>query len=105
MLQRYTDQQLTRITEQSMLYICACPAQICAQLQHLRRLYAYQANCLKDNSNDLAMHEQIAASVERAHSELESCLTNVLQIEGWNEETLTMPTNLQKRMVEEASRQ
>lgn len=100
--QRYTDKQLSKIIEQSLFYSCACPAQICAELNSLRKLYEYQAKCLNATETDRLVHERIALSVERMHADMENCLTEVLALEGWNSETLEMPENLQKRMLKDA---
>lgn len=100
--QRYSDQQLSHIIEQSLFYSCACPAQICAELNSLRKLYNYQAKCLNNTETDKQVHERIAYSVRRNHADMEECLTDVLTLEGWNLDTLEMPEHLQKRMLNDA---
>jgi len=39
---RFSDPQLTRILEEAIIYMCACPAQVAKQLLELRNLFVYQ---------------------------------------------------------------
>lgn len=98
---RFTEAQLARILDQSAVYICACPAQICQAISAQRALHAYQAACLNDTKQDTAVHQRIAEAAARAHEELESCLHDVLMLEGWDLATLTMPAHLAKRLADE----
>lgn len=100
MLERmFSDAQLQQILEQAAIYDCACPAQICNEIASQRRLYAYQYDCLDRTETDRQVHERIAAAVRFTHAELERCLLDVLNIEGWELGTLTMPLALQKRLL------
>ena len=98
---KFSDQQLKHILEQSVVYSCACPAQVCKALLQNRDLFAYQAACLNQTSTDTAVHQSIAKAALSTHREMEACLVEVLQLEGWDLETLTMPEALQKRMLDE----
>lgn len=91
---RYGDAQLERIAEQGMIYMCACPAQVAHQILALRRLYAYQQDCLGGETLDRRVHIRIAEATRLAHAELERCLDDVLELESWNKATLTMPEGL-----------
>lgn len=93
---RYSRAQLIKIVEQAQVYQCACPAQICKAISQLRDLYEYQQECLTQTDTDRAVHERIALSCARNHAELEQCLEDVLQLEGWDPATLTMPPGLDK---------
>lgn len=93
---RFSDQQLSHIIDQSLIYQCACPAQVAKHLIGLRDLYEYQQNCINQTATDKAVHQHIATDAHRAHAVLEECLREVLLIEQWDMETLTMPASLQK---------
>lgn len=94
---KFSDQQLAHIIDQSLIYQCACPAQVAKHLIGLRDLYDYQQNCIDQTATDKAVHQRIAADAQRAHAALEECLREVLTIEGWDMGTLTMPASLQKQ--------
>jgi len=92
----FSDRQLSQIIDQSLIYQCACPAQVAKQLIGLRDLYSYQQNCLNQTDTDVAVHKTIAADAERAQAVLEECLQAVLELEKWDMQTLQMPASLQK---------
>ncbi len=96
---RFTKQQLTDILDQASIYVCACPAQLCQAILEQRKLYNYQAHCLNDNATDHQVHTAIARTVEETHALLEACLIEVLLLEGWDMQSLRMPTDLAKRLV------
>ena len=96
MKSQFSDQQLSHIIDQSLIYQCACPAQVAKHLIGLRDLYEYQQNCINQTATDKAVHERIATDARRAHAALEECLREVLLIEQWDMETLAMPASLQK---------
>ena len=93
---KFSDQQLSFILDQSLIYQCSCPAQVAKHLIEMRDLYAYQQNCLNQTETDTAVHERIAAGAGSAHGVLEECLEAVLILENWDMKTLLMPANLQK---------
>lgn len=93
---KFSDAQLSHILDQSLIYQCACPAQVAKHLIGLRDLHDYQKNCLNQTDTDKAVHQRIAADAERAHRTLEECLHEVLLLEEWDMQTLTMPASLQK---------
>jgi hypothetical protein len=97
MQQKYSDNQLSRVIDQSLVYQCACPAQVCRAIFELRELYEYQMNCANDTANDRLVHEAIAAAAEASHEGMEQCLTRVLEIEGWDPVTLILPASLRKK--------
>ncbi|PIP02787.1 MAG: hypothetical protein COW18_08205 [Zetaproteobacteria bacterium CG12_big_fil_rev_8_21_14_0_65_54_13] len=101
----YQDDQLERIVDQAVIYQCACPAQVVNALRFLRDLHNYQQDCLNESDTDKLVHQCIATDAESAYKLLEDCLGKVLKLEGWDEETLKMPENLVKRMVENVNRQ
>jgi hypothetical protein len=71
-----------------MIYMCACPAQVAEALMKLRALRQYQINCLKDPTNDLAVHTAIAKSTAQAHYIMQDCLDTVVSLENWDRDTL-----------------
>lgn len=97
MQERYTADQISRVLDQALVYQCACPAQVCRTLFELRELYDYQRCCANQDDNDRQVHETIAAATEKAHALMEECLARVLEIEGWDPETLTLPEKLRRK--------
>ena len=84
------------------MYQCACPAQVCVAIDNTRDLYRYQSKCLDATDIDRKVHTRIQTTVEQNHSELEKCLSEILKIEAWDMETLEMPSNLVKRLIDNA---
>ncbi|ATX80903.1 hypothetical protein Ga0123462_0024 [Mariprofundus ferrinatatus] len=97
----YSDEQLLRIIDQAMVYQCACPAQVASVMRELRRVHQYQLRCLNLSGTDEMVHQRISEDVRKSHEVMEACLGEVLRLEGWDMETLTMPENLKKQMREE----
>lgn len=98
---RYTRDQLNHIREQALIYQCACPAQVSKLISELLSLHRYQAECLNRTDVDACVHQAIARVTEEIYPRMEQCLTEVLELEGWNMETLTMPEALKKAMLNE----
>jgi hypothetical protein len=99
MKQRFSDQTVTYILEQSIVYTCACPAQVCKAINEQRALYRYQETCLNLTDTDKAVHRSIAETVKITHAHLEHCLEQVLLLEGWDMETYQMPESMQKKLL------
>jgi len=97
---RFTDSQLATIMNEALIYMCACPAQVCKEITQLRGLWKYQQDCLK-RSDAPVVHELIAKKVTLAHQVMEECLASILELEGWDPVTLSMPENLRIRRDEE----
>ncbi len=97
MQEKYHASQLSKVIDQALVYQCACPAQVCRAIFELRELYDYQMNCASDTANDRLVHEAIAQAAERSHEVMEQCLAKVLEIEGWEPATLSMPESLRKK--------
>jgi len=93
---RYNNQQLETILDEAMVYLCACPAQVAEQLLQLRKVFDYQNKCIRKGSLLADVHLRIATSISIAHAELENCLTDVMQMEGWDPQTLKMPEGLRE---------
>ena len=91
---RFSNEQLMRILDQSSIYMCACPAQVVSQILELRKLHRYQLDCMREASAPRDTHHCIALAAQRAHALLEDALDEVLRIEGWDRDTLTMPAGL-----------
>ncbi len=100
MEQRFSDQQLERIIDEATIYMCACPAQVAAAIRDLHGLYRYQQDCLEALSSERPVHQLIAVSTNTAHAELEDCLERVLDLEGWDRQTLRMPEGLRRKRDE-----
>ncbi len=99
---QYTNEQIDKIRDQGFVYMCACPSQVSEQIAHLRRLFAYQFNCINNvEANrvlDTKTHEIIAKATREAHDIMQKCLHDVLIHEKWNLETLEMPENLRQHL-------
>jgi hypothetical protein len=93
---RFSNKQLRQITEQGFIFMCACPASVAKQLLLLRELYDYQQKCVSDGALMDQVHVRIAAATQLAHAEMERCLDEVLDLEGWDRATLTMPAGLRQ---------
>jgi hypothetical protein len=94
---RYSAEDISRIIDQALVYQCACPAQVATTLLELRDLYDYQEKCrASDDTND-RVHDAIAQATAEAHARMERCMDEVLEAEGWDRATLTMPASLRKR--------
>jgi hypothetical protein len=93
----YSAEEIGRIIDQALVYQCACPAQVATTLLELRDLHDYQLKCEDTDDTNRRVHAQIAAAAAEAHARLERCLDEVLELEGWDRATLTMPASLRKR--------
>ncbi len=93
----YKSSDLSKIIDQALVYQCACPAEVCNALIELRELYDYQVRCMDRSDVDHQVHEAIADSTAKAHQEMEAGLKKVLELEGWDPLTLTMPAYLKKK--------
>jgi hypothetical protein len=97
MKEQFDPSQISRIIDQSLVYQCACPAQVCRAIFELRDLYRYQMECINDSRNDVLVHRAIADVAEKSHALMEECLTRVLEIEGWDPATLVLPEQLKAK--------
>ena len=94
---RFSPLQISKIIDQALVYQCACPAQVATTILELRDLHDYQLKCQSESATNLEVHRAIAQATEDTHARMEECLEQVLEIEGWDRETLTMPADLRKR--------
>ena len=97
MKENFDPYQISKVLDQSLVYQCACPAQVCRAIFELRDLYRYQMDCINDSDNDRLVHQAIADAAEKSHALMEECLTRVLDIEGWDVATLVMPEALKAK--------
>jgi hypothetical protein len=98
--QQFSDEQLSRIFNEATVYMCACPAQVAEQISRLRGLVRYQQDCDLQTDTDSIVHQSIAKAGLRTLQILEDCLDEILDLEGWDRTTLTMPEGLRKRRDE-----
>ncbi len=100
---KFSDAQLRRINLQSILYLCSCPSQVGMQIDSLRKLYDYQANCADRSRTELQnqVHQRIAEATIAAHQIMEDCLLEVMQMEGWDPVTLEMSEGLRTVLEQE----
>jgi hypothetical protein len=102
---RYNDEQLERVVDQAVIYQCACPAQVAHLLMALHEVHQYQRNCLsRDDDKLVQTHEKIAKATELAHQLLEDCFEEVVELEGWDKQTLRMPEYLRSMQRKELDR-
>lgn len=97
---QYSKDQLMRIREQAMIFQCACPAQVSLLLAEILGLYTYQQECLNQTDTDRRVHAAIKAATLASYPIVERCLTEVLTLEGWDMDSLTMPEALKRRMLD-----
>jgi hypothetical protein len=97
MKEKFSASQISRVIDQALIYQCACPAQVGRAIFEMRELYAYQMNCANSSENDQRVHGAIALATEKSHEILENCLKEILVIEGWDQESLSMPDTLKKK--------
>ena len=97
MKEKFNAAQISKVIDQSLIYQCACPAQVCRAIFELRELYEYQMNCTNDSANDERVHSTIAMATEKAHAVMEECLSEILEIEGWDKVSFAMPEALKKK--------
>ncbi len=98
---RFSKEALSKILDQSVIYQCACPAQICRNIYQQRDLFAYQQDCLNLTDLDRAVHLRIADAVRIGHEEMEKCLEDVLRLEKWDMTTYEMPEALRNRILQQ----
>jgi hypothetical protein len=98
---RYSNEQLTHIRNQALVYQCACPAHVTVVIDAIRMLHEQQQSCLNESDTDHTVHTRIKQSTLKAHAELEDCLTDILKLEGWDLDTLQMPEYLKKRLLDD----
>ncbi len=91
---KFEDNMLRSIIDASLIYMCACPAQVARDILNQRKLYAYQQNCLSQGPLNDEVHSLIAATVAENHARMEATLDRILTIENWDRETLQMPEGL-----------
>lgn len=94
---QFRDDELEKIVDEATLYMCACPGQVASELFNLRDLIRYQRKCLENSDTAPVVHRTIAAAALQAHRLMEDCLAQVLELEGWDRETLVMPEGLRQR--------
>ena len=98
---RFTNEQLEKVIDEGLIYMCACPAQVAQSIRNLRELLDYQQRCMTDPKNDSGVHQEIARAAQTAHVIMEDCMDKILDIEQWNRTTLSMPAGLRKRQADE----
>lgn len=96
--QRFDTTSLMRITDASMIYTCACPAQVAQQILSLRKLYNYQQDCLEQPDSFPEVHLLISETVQENHGRMEVMLDRILTIQNWDRNTWEMPEEMRRRL-------
>ncbi len=96
MEKKFDDETLVRIIDASVIYICACPAQVARAILDMRKLYLYQQDCLSNNPVNDEVHKLIAETLRKNHAAMEETLDQILTIENWDRETMAMPEGLRE---------
>lgn len=91
----FTDQQLQKISNQGLIYMCACPAQVAETIKTIRALIQYQRDCLEKKPDD-QVHIVIEDYAKTACRLMEMCMEEILYLEKWDKETLEMPAGLRQ---------
>lgn len=93
----FDNRQIQAVIEEAMLYMCACPAPLGTEILRLRELHTYQMVCISKGRDNLGeVHERLATAAREAHDILETCMVDLLTLEGWDVTTLKMPANLRE---------
>ena len=93
---KFSEDQISHILDQALVYQCACPAQVCRTILGLRELHQYEEDCLDRTETDAKVHQAIGESTAESHAIMEECLEKILILEGWDMTTLAMPDALRK---------
>ena len=93
---RFREDELVKVRDEALIYMCACPAQVAVSIAQLRRLHEYQRECEGRRDDELGVHDRIALAVSQAHAIMENCLDEILSLEGWDRQTLAMPPGLRQ---------
>lgn len=98
---KFSALQLAIINDQAALYTCACPVQVSLQIISLRKLFDYQKQCMEmdappENPAHEEVHRRIAEVTKQAHQLMETCLDDILELEGWDKTKLEMPANIRQ---------
>ncbi len=94
MQKKFSNQEIQRVLEQSSAYNCTCPAQVVKSINQQRSLFQYQMDCIDTTETDHIVHQTIATTAQLTHQLLEDCLHEVLTLEGWDLDTMSMPPAL-----------
>lgn len=94
--QRFREEELVKVRDEALIYMCACPAQVAVTIAQLRRVHEYQRECEGRRTDTLGVHDRIARAVSQAHAIMENCLDEILSLEGWDRQTLAMPPGLRQ---------
>jgi hypothetical protein len=98
---KFSALQLALINDNAALYTCACPLHVSMQISNLRKLFDYQKQCMEadeTSSNEVLteVHRRIAEAAKQAHSLMEQCLDEILDLEGWDRNKMEMPAGIRK---------
>jgi hypothetical protein len=96
--QRFDIATLMRITDSSMIYTCACPAQVAHEIMSMRKLYDYQQDCLNQPDSCPEVHLLISDTVEQNHARMEATLDRILTIQNWDRDTMELPEALRQQL-------
>ena len=99
--ERFSGDELAKIIEEGLIYMCACPAQVAEAVRNVRNLYHYQIKCLENPKNESIVHSTIAETAIAIHAQLEDCMDRILELEKWDRASLQMPPNLRRRQAKE----
>jgi uncharacterized protein YcgI (DUF1989 family) len=97
----FSDAEIGTVLEQAMIYMCACPAQVAATLRTVRELHRYQQRCMASPKADKTVHLEIEKAAAAAHAVLQDCLLKIIDLEGWDRNTLQMPDGLREYQLRE----
>lgn len=98
---KFTALQLDIINKQAELYKCVCPIHVSMQIINLRKLFDYQNTCMDmptEGDAQMQVHKLIAEVTKQSHQLMEQCLDEILDLEGWDKNTLQMPAGIRTRI-------
>lgn len=95
----FSNEEVTHILEQVLVHQCACPSQLCRVILALRELAQYERDCLDRTATDVKVHYAIEKAAEACEAIMNACLAEVLELEGWDPVSLTMPDYLKEHQL------
>ena len=79
---RFSNQQLSDLSNESNTIKCECPKHITELLRDLVAFEIYSAECENESSEDAALHSYLHATTAQARSMLEEALSHLIRVEG-----------------------
>jgi len=100
---RFSEAQLRHIQDEAIMYSCGCPEELSEVLMQLRHVRTLMDDCLDTASTDPNTHARVLSMLAIVTPHIEACLGDILESEGWNMETFSLPPAVKARFLEESN--